>query len=145
LGRLPPPPPTSTLVPYTTLFRSWQIADASFVRKYPLGMAKPFPMPLFPYVASGYLKKGKTIEELACKCGIDPQGLKDTVEEFNANAREGRDPEFGRGETEFNRYGGDPKVGPNPSLAPIEKGPFYAVKVHPGSFGTFAGIAADEH
>lgn len=124
---------------------SWQIADASFVRKYPLGMAKPFPMPLFPYLASGYLKKGKTIEELARKCGIDPQGLKATVEEFNANARAGKDPEFGRGETEFNRYGGDPKVGPNPSLGPIEKGPFYAVKVHPGSFGTFAGIAADEH
>ena len=124
---------------------SWQIADASFVRKYPLGMAKPFPMPLFPYVASGYLKKGKTIEDLARKCGIDPQGLKSTIEEFNANAREGKDPDFGRGETEFNRYGGDPKVGPNPSLAPIEKGPFSAVKVHPGSFGTFAGIAADEH
>ncbi|HJG65187.1 FAD-dependent oxidoreductase [Corynebacterium stationis] len=124
---------------------SWQIADASFVRKYPLGMAKPFPMPLFPYLASGYLKKGKTIEELARKCGIDPEGLKATVEEFNANARAGKDPEFGRGETEFNRYGGDPKVGPNPSLGPIEKGPFYAVKVHPGSFGTFAGIAADEN
>ncbi|WP_075722453.1 FAD-dependent oxidoreductase [Corynebacterium stationis] len=124
---------------------SWQIADASFVRKYPLGMAKPFPMPLFPYLASGYLKRGKTIEELARKCGIDPEGLKATVEEFNANARAGKDPEFGRGETEFNRYGGDPKVGPNPSLGPIEKGPFYAVKVHPGSFGTFAGIAADEH
>ena len=122
---------------------SWQIADASFVRKYPLGMAKPFPMPLFPYIASGYLKKGKTIEELAQKCGIDPQGLKATVEEFNRNAREGKDPEFGRGESEFNRYGGDPKVGPNPSLGALEKGPFYAVKVYPGSFGTFAGIAAD--
>lgn len=124
---------------------SWQIADASFVRKYPLGMAKPFPMPLFPYLASGYLKRGKTIEELARKCGIDPEGLKATVEEFNANALAGKDPEFGRGETEFNRYGGDPKVGPNPSLGPIENGPFYAVKVHPGSFGTSAGIAADEH
>ncbi|MEY8576778.1 FAD-dependent oxidoreductase [Corynebacteriaceae bacterium 6-324] len=122
---------------------SWQIADASFVRKYPLGMAKPFPMPLFPYIASGYLKKAKTIEELAKKCGIDPQGLKSTVEEFNDNARQGKDPEFGRGETEFNRYGGDPKVEPNPSLGAIEKGPFYAVKVYPGSFGTFAGIAAN--
>src|SRR5699024_2859132 len=39
--------------------------------------------------------------------------------------------------------GGDPKVEPNPSLAPIEKGPFYAVRVRPGSIGTFAGIAAD--
>ena len=122
---------------------SWQIADASFVRKYPLGMAKPFPMPLFPYLASGYLKKGKTLEELARKCGIDPEGLKATVEEFNAAARNGQDPEFGRGETEFNRYGGDQKVEPNPSLGALEKGPFYAVQVYPGSFGTFAGIAAN--
>lgn len=122
---------------------SWQIADSTFVRKYPLGMAKPLPVPLTPYLRSGYLVKGKTIEELAQKCGIDPAGLRATVTEFNENARRGEDPEFGRGSTAFNKYGGDPKIGPNPSLAPIEKGPFYAVKVVPGSFGTFDGIKAD--
>jgi succinate dehydrogenase/fumarate reductase flavoprotein subunit len=122
---------------------SWQIADSRFVRKYPLGMAKPLPMPLFPFLLSGYLKRGRTLEELAQKCGIDPEGLRETVERFNDNARLGLDPDFERGETEFNRYGGDPKVEPNPSLAPIEKAPFYAVKVVPGSFGTFAGLAAD--
>ncbi|MGG5752778.1 FAD-dependent oxidoreductase [Zafaria sp. Z1313] len=122
---------------------SWQIADARFVRKYPLGMAKPRPVPLWPYVRSGYLKTGRTLEELAAACGIDPAGLRGTVERFNANARRGEDPDFGRGETEFNRYGGDPGNGPNPSLAPLEKGPFYAVKVIPGSFGTFAGIDVD--
>lgn len=124
--------------------QSWQIADSEFVRKYPLGMVKPFPVPLTPYLRSGYLVKGRTIEELAEKCGIDPRQLSQTVREFNDNARRGEDPDFGRGSTEFNRYGGDQQVGPNPSLAPIEKGPFYAVKVVPGSFGTFAGIAADE-
>ncbi|OKX84819.1 FAD-dependent oxidoreductase [Corynebacterium glutamicum] len=122
---------------------SWQIADSTFVRKYPLGMAKPLPVPLTPYLRSGYLVKGKTIEELAQKCGIDPAGLRATVTEFNENARRGEDPEFGRGSTAFNKYGGDPKIGPNPSLASIEKGPFYAVKVVPGSFGTFDGIKAD--
>lgn len=122
---------------------SWQIADSTYVRKYPLGMAKPLPVPLTPYLRSGYLVKGKTIEELAQKCGIDPAGLCATITEFNENARRGEDPEFGRGASSFNRYGGDPKIGPNPSLAPIEKGPFYAVKVVPGSFGTFDGIKAD--
>ncbi|MFI5719606.1 FAD-dependent oxidoreductase [Nocardia sp. NPDC051750] len=122
---------------------SWQVADSRFVRKYPLGMAKPLPVPLFPYLRSGYLKKGRTLEELARKCGIDPAELRETVQRFNHNARRGVDPEFGRGKTEFNRYGGDPAIGPNPSLAPIEKGPFYAVKVVPGSFGTFAGLAVD--
>jgi len=122
---------------------AWQIADAAYVRKFPLGMAKPLPVPLFPYLRSGYLKKGDTIEELATACGINPTALAQTVADFNENARKGIDPEFNRGTTEFNRYGGDPKVGPNPSLAPIEKGPYYAVKVVPGSFGTFAGLKAD--
>ncbi|XAS74201.1 FAD-dependent oxidoreductase [Micrococcaceae bacterium Sec5.1] len=122
---------------------AWQIADAAYVRKFPLGMAKPRPVPLFPYLRSGYLKKGDTIEELAAVCGINPTALAQTVADFNENARKGIDPEFNRGTTEFNRYGGDPKNTPNPSLRPLEKGPFYAVKVLPGSFGTFAGLATD--
>jgi succinate dehydrogenase/fumarate reductase flavoprotein subunit len=122
---------------------SWQIADSRFVRRYPLGMAKPLPVPLFPYLRSGYLKKGNTIEELALACGIDPAGLLETVARFNDSARRGVDPDFGRGATAFNRYGGDPAQKPNPSLGPLEKGPFYAVRVVPGSFGTFAGLDAD--
>jgi succinate dehydrogenase/fumarate reductase flavoprotein subunit len=123
---------------------SWLVADARFVRHYPLGMAKPRPVPLFPYLRSGYLKRGRSLADLARVCGIDAAGLETTVAQFNERARQGRDPDFGRGETPFNRYGGDPAVGPNPSLAPLAKGPFYAVKVVPGSFGTFAGLAVDE-
>jgi succinate dehydrogenase/fumarate reductase flavoprotein subunit len=123
--------------------QAWQIADARFVRRFPLGMAKPRPVPLWPYLRSGYLKRGRTLEELARRCGIDPAGLVATVERFNAGARRGEDPDFGRGSTPFNRYGGDPAVGPNPSLAPLEKGPFYAVRIVAGSFGTFAGLATD--
>src|SRR3954454_9358344 len=94
---------------------AWQIADARFVRRYPFGMAKPLPVPLFPYLRSGYLKTGRTLEELATNCGIDPIGLRDTVQRFNEGARQGLDPDYGRGDTEFNRYGGDPKISPNPS------------------------------
>jgi hypothetical protein len=41
--------------------------------------------------------------------------------------------------TPYKRKQGDPVHGPNPCVAPIARGPFYAVKVLPGSFGTFAG------
>lgn len=124
---------------------AWQIADARFVRRYPFGMAKPRPVPLRPYLRSGYLKRGRTLEELARSCGIDPAGLTAEVAEFNTSARRGEDPAFGRGTTPFNRSGGDTKSpGPNPSLSPLEKGPFYAVRVVPGSFGSFAGLATDE-
>ena len=32
--------------------QAWQIADARFVRRFPLGMAKPRPVPLFPSCAA---------------------------------------------------------------------------------------------
>ena len=122
---------------------AWLVCDHAFQRRYPFGMSKPFPIPVWPYVRSGYLKRGRTLGELAKKCGIDPGGLASTVAEFNKYAADGRDPEFGRGTSAFNRGSGDPDHGPNPSLAPVEKGPFYAIKVLPGSFGTFAGLKTD--
>jgi succinate dehydrogenase/fumarate reductase flavoprotein subunit len=80
---------------------SWLICDAAFQRRYPFGMSKPFPVPVWPYVRSGYLKRGASLEALARMCGIDPDGLRQTVEEFNRHARVGQDPEFGRGTTAF--------------------------------------------
>ena len=123
--------------------QAWLICDHRFERRYPFGMAKPFPVPVFPYVRSGYLMKGKTLPELARKCGINAIELEQTVAQFNEHARAGEDPEFKRGLSAFNKGSGDKEHGPNPSLAPLEKGPFYAIKVLPGSFGTFAGLKAD--
>jgi len=122
---------------------SWLVCDHAFQRRYPFGMSKPFPFPVGPYVRSGYLLRGRTIEALAATCGIDGRGLADTLADYNREAREGRDPAFGRGATPFNRGSGDPDHKPNPCVAPIEQPPFYAIKVLPGSFGTFAGLKTD--
>jgi succinate dehydrogenase/fumarate reductase flavoprotein subunit len=131
-------------VPHGEEVCSWLVCDHRFQRLYPLGMSKPRPIPVWPYLRSGYLKSGRTIAELACECGIDPVQLQFTVSSFNDHARRGEDPEFHRGETPFNRGSGDPdNPFPNPSLAPLERGPFYAVKVVPGSFGTFTGVVTD--
>lgn len=119
---------------------SWLVCDHRFQRRYGLGHAKPFPVPLAPSLRSGYLQRGATLAELAAACGIDAQGLMHSVEVFNEHARRGEDPHFGRGSTPYNRKQGDPLHGPNPCIAPIEQGPFYAVKVLPGCFGTFAGL-----
>ena len=124
---------------------SWLVCDHRFQRRYGLGFAKPFPLPLRPYLRSGYLKRGASIEGLAMACGIAPRALAETVEVFNGHARRGEDPEFGRGSTAYNRKQGDPLHGPNPCVAPIEQGLFYAVKVLPGSFGTFAGLKTNAH
>jgi len=122
---------------------SWLVCTRAFQRRYGLGISRPAPLPLGPFIRSGYVKTGRTIAALARNCGIDPEGLERTVAEFNAGARLGEDPAFGRGSTVYNRYQGDATVSPNPCVAPIERGPFYAVKVVPGSFGTFAGLRTD--
>lgn len=124
--------------------RSWLVCDRRFLRRYGLGYVRPAPLPIAAHLRSGYLKRGTSLDQLARSCGIDPSGLAATVAEYNRHAREGRDPEFGRGGTAFNRKQGDPAYpGPNPCVAPIERGPYYAVQVEPGCFGTFAGLKTD--
>ncbi|WP_061290949.1 FAD-dependent oxidoreductase [Azotobacter vinelandii] len=124
---------------------SWLICDHRFQRRYGLGISRPTPLPVGPWVRNGYLKSGATLDELARACGIDPAGLAETVAEYNRHARNGEDPAFGRGSTPYNRKQGDPGHQPNPCVAPIEHAPFYAVKVQPGCFGTFAGLRTNAH
>ena len=123
---------------------SWLIIDHPTLRHYGLGHVKPFPIPLAPALKNGYLKRGKTLRELAKNAGIDPDGLEETVNNFNHHARTtGDDPEFGRGSTGYNRYLGDPENKPNPCVKPIENGPFYAIRVVLGDLGSFIGHKTD--
>lgn len=121
----------------------WLICDHRFIRRYGLGRVRPAPFPLGPLLKSGYLKRGDGIDALAAACGIDAAGLADTVARYNPPAARGEDPEFGRGDTPYNRINGDAECQPNPCVAPVEQGPYYAVRVVPGSLGTFAGLRTD--
>jgi succinate dehydrogenase/fumarate reductase flavoprotein subunit len=122
---------------------AWLICDHRFQRRYGLGFSKPFPFPVSAYVRSGYLKRGATLAALAAACGIDADGLMETVSVYNRSAQQGFDLQFQRGSTPYNRVQGDADHQPNPCVAPLENGPFYAVKLLPGSLGTFAGLATD--
>ena len=94
--------------------------------------------------AVGISSRGRTVGELAEKVGIDPDGLAKTVADFNEGARHGEDPEFGRGSTPFNVGSATQTTrGPTPRSHRSNKLRFYAVKVVPGSFGTFAGLVTD--
>ena len=77
-------------------------------------------------------------------CGIDPAGLAATVERFNEHARNGVDPDFGRGESAYNRSLGDPRRGLHPCLGPIDEAPYYAVQMLPSDIGTCGGLVTDE-
>lgn len=124
---------------------AWLIGDAAAVKKWGIGMARPFPIPHGEHLRSGYLIRGQSLRELAQKCGIDADNLEDTVRRFNADAVKGVDPEFGRGSRVYDLYQGDPEHKPNPCLGPLEKAPFYAIKIRAGVIGTFAGLKTDKY
>ncbi|MDO8882802.1 FAD-dependent oxidoreductase [Pseudotabrizicola sp.] len=123
--------------------QAWLIASRRFQRRYGLGISRPFPVPLRPWLRRGYLKSGKTPEALALACGIDPVGLRTTLDHWNRHAVQGSDPQFQRGSSPYMRLQGDSTVTPNPCVAPIDQPPFVAVRVIPGSFGTFSGLQTD--
>lgn len=121
----------------------WLLCDHRTLRQYGLGCVAPFPMPLGRHLRSGYLKRGATVADLARAIGVDAATLQATVQRFNGPARRGEDPDFGKGSKAYNRYQGDALNQPNPCVAPIETGPFYAIKLVVGDIGTFAGLQTD--
>ncbi len=124
---------------------AYLVCDHKTLRKYGLGCVPPFPMPLGHHLRTGYLKRGDTLDALAAQTGIDAQGLEASVAQFNATAAQGHDAAFGKGSKAYNRYQGDALHGPNPCIAPLQDGPFYAIKMVIGDLGTYAGIVTDEH
>jgi len=123
----------------------WLLCDHKALRRYGLGCVAPFPLPIGRHLRSGYLTRGTSLAELAHRIGVDAQTLQDTVAQFNAHARRGEDPEFGKGSKAYNRYQGDANVTPNPCVAPLEHAPYYAIKLVVGDIGTFAGLTVDAH
>jgi succinate dehydrogenase/fumarate reductase flavoprotein subunit len=128
--------------------QAWLVCDHAFIRRYGLGAVKPRPLPLGLMLATGYLKRGKSLADLAQACGISARGLEKTVQRYNAMAHSGVDADFAKGQTPYNRIQGDAALAQatglaNPCMAPLQQGPFYAVRVVPGSLGTFAGLRAN--
>ncbi|SDI17390.1 FAD-dependent oxidoreductase [Pseudomonas panipatensis] len=122
---------------------AWLICDRQARRRYGIGWAKPWPFPAAWYERRGYLFKGRDLAELADRCGIDAERLAASVARFNEQAARGEDPDFQRGASAYNKAQGEPLNRPNPSLRALRQGPFYAVKLLPGSLGTFAGLCTD--
>jgi succinate dehydrogenase/fumarate reductase flavoprotein subunit len=122
----------------------WLICDHKHLREYGLGAVAPFPLPIGKHLKNGYLKKGKSLQELAKVIGVPYAALQEEVETFNRNASSGVDTKFAKGSTSYNRYQGDSMVTPNPCMAPIRQGPYYAIKIVVGEIGTFAGLSTDE-
>jgi 3-oxosteroid 1-dehydrogenase len=123
----------------------WMIFNKAWYKAYGLagGLADSEQSPEEP---PGWAVGADTLAGLAEKLGIPADALEETVERFNANARELRDPDFHRGESVFDRWWGDPTRRDGtaaPTLGPNEGGPYYAVEVHSGALGTKGGPQTD--
>jgi len=124
--------------------RTWLIVDSTHRRKYPFGMAPPGYTPR-RWLKDEFIIKTSTLDEIARRCNIDPAALRASVQRFNALVDQGKDTDFGRGDTVYDNYYGDPHNKPNPNLGPVAKAPFYAAEIHPGDIGSCGGLLTDEN
>jgi len=123
---------------------SYMIFDHQHRSNYNWDMAPPGVTP-DEWLKSGYMKRADSLAELAKMTGVDPAGLEATVKRYNGYCRTGHDPDFHRGDREYDKVWADFTQKPNPTMGPIEKAPFYAVELIPSDVGTFGGILCDEH
>ncbi|MBW1900394.1 MAG: FAD-binding protein [Deltaproteobacteria bacterium] len=127
---------------------AYMIFGATYRKKYPVGPVFPGenqPNAFVPKALwDSYIYKADSVRELAEKMDIDPAGLEQSVSNMNGYAESGKDEEYDKGGTEYDRFYGDEACGyPNPCLSPIDA-PYYGVRVYAGELGTKGGLMANE-
>lgn len=115
---------------------AWVVCDAVFVRRYGLaGQSPDAPPPAWAHHAD-------SLDELGRAAGVDPVALVQTVARFNEFVRYGADLDFGRGDSSYDRFTGDPDT-PHPNLGDLAEPPFYALPLGLGVVGTKGGPRID--
>ncbi|MFE9856183.1 FAD-binding protein [Streptomyces sp. NPDC005780] len=123
---------------------AWFVMDAKARARYPFAQILPgMPFPKAFY-ENGTVHRANSIAELARSIDVPADTLTETVERFNGFARTGRDTDFGRGDSAYDRYYGDPTM-KNPNLDELVKAPYYAIRIEVGDLGTKGGLVCDEH
>lgn len=123
----------------------WLVFDQRYRNNYILA-GQNFPRQPVPgeWFEAGTAHRADRPAALAQAMGVPVDAFTETFERFNGYADSATDPEFARGASAYDRYYGDPTVSPNPNLAPLRKGPYYAVKMVLSDLGTCGGVVADE-
>lgn len=122
------------------------VFDAVFRKKFPFGPIAPgYSMPdaALSKRIWAVMVKADSIAELAQKIGVDADNLAETIRRNNEFAKSGKDQDFHRGESYYDRYYGDSRTSPNPCIAPIAEAPYYALPIYPGDIGTKGGALTD--
>ena len=127
---------------------AWHVFDSRFRKNYMVGpmmtesMKPDWQLPK-KWFETGFVAKADTVRELAEQLGINAEGLEQTIASMNTFAQTGKDEDFGRGDSAYDRYYADPAIKPNPCLAPIDQPPYYAMRIEAGDFGTLGGLDTD--
>ena len=125
--------------------KSWMVFDSQYLAKYMLAGTMPGAKKPKVWGETKFLRQADTLAALATDCGIDAARLKATVARYNGFVARGRDEDFGRGDSAYDHWVGDPLHTPSNTLGAIERAPFYAVQIYPGDVGTYGGLVTDEH
>lgn len=107
---------------------AWVIGDADMLRSAPV-------VGVYARRRPGWMKRAPTLKALATACGLDAAELDRTVERFNRFARQGRDDDFHRGESGYDRL----IAGKAGALAEIRRAPFVAMPFNISLMGTKGG------
>ena len=125
----------------------WMVFDAAYRAKYGCGGILPgsvMPDSRVPESWwNGYFFKAATLDDLANLICVPAGPLSSSVADINKFAKAGQDQDFARGESAYDRFFGDQTVQPNPSMGPVDKPPFYAIRIDLGDLGTKGGIKVD--
>jgi succinate dehydrogenase/fumarate reductase flavoprotein subunit len=122
---------------------AWLICSSAFIAKYGLGDIHPGTRDLRRFEREGYIVTAQTLEELAAKINVPAVALAETVARHDRFAATGVDEDFGKGETELNRFNGDPAHKPNPCIGALGAPPFHAIAVWPAEIAVSTGLATD--
>ena len=109
---------------------AWVIADSRF-------LSRSTPFRWYARYAPDWIIKAPTLEELASRIRLPPNGLVATVERFNGFCAQGRDADFARGDSlwERKKHGGAAA-----QLKPIQRSPFLAMSFNRSLLGTKGGV-----
>ncbi len=122
-------------------FPPFLVFDQNFRDKYALGTFLPT-----MELPEEMVARANTLGALAGQLGIDGAALEATVARFNRFAEAGVDEDFGRGTYPWAAMMTGDRSQKNPNLGPLDRAPFYGLKLHVASVGVnAAGLLTNEH
>lgn len=112
---------------------AWLIGDRRFLNHSLLFRFKA-------RLEDGFMVRAPTLPDLASLIDVPADALRDSIERFNGFVATGRDADFRRGESVWERYmAGHGGGSGNPALGAIEKPPFVACRFNRSILGTKGG------